>query len=314
MAKIIGKYLKYYNKVFKEFERNNWDLNKALGKKKLGTYLGSKKGFETLKENVKEARSYYREREKIHQDYETIKEKQKATNKVFEKTKEYVKESQKKAKIFNNFNKGLGGGPKEKLPPSTNKNGVTFDKVQRQRIKDLFNNHRKLYKKLVKQLVKEYGFNETDISLLEGEFIQSDKGNSFHLPVDVKGFESMDSLLDSFTNQANVDNLLNIYEKDLKAMEKGELSVKGRIEGQDFKDLFKQLKEDGLLTETEEKMLLDLIKKTKFTTKEAIRNHFGKLANMIESDPLTGVKVRSHYVTISNWIKVFDSANYSVRR
>lgn len=310
MAGINKKYLNYYNKVFKEFERNNWDLNKALGRKKLTTYLGSKKGFEELKENVKDTRKYYKERNKIHKEYEAIQEKQQMKNKEFEKTREQVRESRAKSVIFN---KGFGG-PREKLPPKENDNGITFTKVQRVRIKNLFENHRTLYNKLIKELVNKYGINQTDISLLEGEIIQSDRGNTFNLPVDVKGFESMDSLLNSFTNQANVDNLLNIYEKDLKNMESGELSIKGRIEGQDFKEMFKGLQEDGLITDIEEEMLNKLIEKTKFTTKEAIRNHFGKLTNMIESDPVTGVKVRSYYATLSNWINKFDKANYSVRR
>lgn len=311
MAGINKKYLSYYNKIFKEFELNNWDLKKALGKKKLTTYLGTKKGFEELKENVRDTRAYYKERKKIHKEYEEIQKKQETKSKEFNKTKEYVKESQRKAYVFN---KGLRGGNRGTLPPAENENGITFTKVQRVRIKNLFENHRNLYNKLIKELVNKYGINQTDISLLEGEIIQSDRGNTFNLPVDVKGFDSMDSLLNSFTNQANIDNLLNIYEKDLKNMESGELSIKGRIEGQDFKDLFKGLKEDGLLTDVEEELLNKLIDKTRFTTKEAIRNHFGKLTNMIESDPLTGVKVRSYYATLSNWINKFDKANYSVRR
>lgn len=311
MAGINKKYLNYYNKIFKEFERNNWDLNKVLGRKKLTTYLGSKKGFEELKENVKETRSYYKERNKIHKEYEEIQKKREVKSKEFSKTKDYVKESQRKAFIQNRGFKGGNGG---NLPPKENDNGITFTKVQRVRIKNLFENHRTLYNKLIKELVNKYGINQTDIALLEGEIIQSDRGNTFNLPLDVKGFESMDSLLNSFTNQANVDNLLNIYEKDLKNMESGELSIKGRIEGEDFKDLFKGLEKDGLITDVELEMLNNLIDKTKFTTKEGIRNHFGKLTNMIESDPTTGVKIQNYYLTLSRWINQFDKANYNVRR
>ena len=311
MAGINKKYLNYYNKIFKEFERNNWDLNKVLGRKKLTTYLGSKKGFEELKENVKETRSYYKERNKIHKEYEEIQKKREVKSKEFSKTKDYIKESQRKAFIQNRGFKGENGG---NLPPKENDNGITFTKVQRVRIKNLFENHRTLYNKLIKELVNKYGINQTDIALLEGEIIQSDRGNTFNLPLDVKGFESMDSLLNSFTNQANVDNLLNIYEKDLKNMESGELSIKGRIEGEDFKDLFKGLEKDGLITDVELEMLNNLIDKTKFTTKEAIRNHFGKLTNMIESDPTTGVKIQNYYLTLSRWINQFDKANYNVRR
>lgn len=301
----------YFERVYKEYETTGRDFNKLIGRYKPDTIINSDKAYEVFKNRVIKDRKALKEREKIKKEMEEINRKYQPIYEKRIQEKEEIKRSREQVYLYNNI---LIGQTKVSLPPKENNNGITFTKIQRIRIKNLFENHRNLYNKLIKELINKYGINQTDISLLEGEIIQSDRGNTFNLPIDVKGFESMTSLIDSFTNQANIDNLLNIYEKDLENMKNGRLSIKGRIEGEDFKELFKDLEEDGLISDIELEMLNKLIEKTKFTTKEAIRNHFGKLTNMIESDPLTGVKIQNYYSTISRWINKFDKANYTVRR
>ena len=92
------------------------------------------------------------------------------------------------------------------------------------------------------------------------------------------------------------------------------MTINDRIEGKDFITLFEQLHEDRVISEGELIDLTNMIKHTRFTTKEAIRNHFGKLTNLIESDPKTGVKIKNYYSTLKNWINLFDKADYTVRK
>lgn len=291
---------KYYDRVYQEYQVNNWDFNKLVGRYKPDTIINNPNAYEVFKNRVIKDRKFRREREKIEQEYKEIQEKSK--KKGYEIRQKQYEEIDKK-KIQTAEKKGF-----------INKNNVFLSKKQVKQLKNIYSEHKDLYKVFREKLIKDYGFNSDDIALLEGEILQSNKGNTFQLPINVKGFKSFENLLNSFTLQGNVDNLINIYKKDVKSLESNKMTINDRIEGKDFIELFNELHEDRVISEGELTDLINLIEHTRFTTKEAIRNHFGKLTNLIESDPQTGVKIRNYYATLKNWINLFDKADYTVRK
>lgn len=290
----------YFNRIYKEYQVNGWDFDKLIGRYKPQTVVDNPQAYEVFKNRVYKDRKFRKEREKIEQEYKEIQVRSK--QKGYEiRQKQYEKID--KMKIERAEKKGI-----------INKNNVFLNKKQVKQLKNIYTEHKELYKVFKEKLVKDYGFNTDDIALLEGEILQSNKGNTFQLPINVKGFKSFENLLNSFTLQGNVDNLINIYKKDIKSLENNKMTINDRIEGKDFIELFEQLHEDKVISDGELTDLENMIKHTRFTTKEAIRNHFGKLTNLIESDPKTGVKIRNYYSTIKNWINLFDKADYTVRR
>lgn len=290
----------YFNRIYKEYQVNGWDFDKLIGRYKPQTVVDNPQAYEVFKNRVYKDRKFRKEREKIEQEYKEIQARSK--QKGYEiRQKQYEKID--KMKIERAEKKGI-----------INKNNVFLNKKQVKQLKNIYTEHKELYKVFKEKLVKDYGFNTDDIALLEGEILQSNKGNTFQLPINVKGFKSFENLLNSFTLQGNVDNLINIYKKDIKSLENNKMTINDRIEGKDFIELFEQLHEDKVISDGELTDLENMIKHTRFTTKEAIRNHFGKLTNLIESDPKTGVKIRNYYSTIKNWINLFDKADYTVRR
>ena len=290
----------YFNRIYKEYQVNGWDFDKLIGRYKPQTVVDNPQAYEVFKNRVYKDRKFRKEREKIEQEYKEIQARSK--QKGYEiRQKQYEKID--KMKIERAEKKGI-----------INKNNVFLNKKQVNQLKNIYTEHKELYKVFKEKLVKDYGFNTDDIALLEGEILQSNKGNTFQLPINVKGFKSFENLLNSFTLQGNVDNLINIYKKDIKSLENNKMAINDRIEGKDFIELFEQLHEDKVISDGELTDLENMIKHTRFTTKEAIRNHFGKLTNLIESDPKTGVKIRNYYSTIKNWINLFDKADYTVRR
>lgn len=290
----------YFNRIYKEYQVNGWDFDKLIGRYKPQTVVDNPQAYEVFKNRVYKDRKFRKEREKIEQEYKEIQARSK--QKGYEiRQKQY--EEIDKMKIERAEKKGI-----------INKNNVFLNKKQVKQLKNIYTEHKELYKVFKEKLVEDYGFNTDDIALLEGEILQSNKGNTFQLPINVKGFKSFENLLNSFTLQGNVDNLINIYKKDIKSLENNKMTINDRIEGKDFIELFEQLHEDKVISDGELTDLENMIKHTRFTTKEAIRNHFGKLTNLIESDPKTGVKIRNYYSTIKNWINLFDKADYTVRR
>lgn len=290
----------YFNRIYKEYQVNGWDFDKLIGRYKPQTVVDNPQAYEVFKNRVYKDRKFRKEREKIEQEYKEIQARSK--QKGYEiRQKQYEKID--KMKIERAEKKGI-----------INKNNVFLNKKQVKQLKNIYTEHKELYKVFKEKLVKDYGFNTDDIALLEGEILQSNKGNTFQLPINVKGFKSFENLLNSFTLHGNVDNLINIYKKDIKSLENNKMTINDRIEGKDFIELFEQLHEDKVISDGELTDLENMIKHTRFTTKEAIRNHFGKLTNLIESDPKTGVKIRNYYSTIKNWINLFDKADYTVRR
>ena len=290
----------YFNRIYKEYQVNGWDFDKLIGRYKPQTVVDNPQAYEVFKNRVYKDRKFRKEREKIEQEYKEIQARSK--QKGYEiRQKQYEKID--KMKIERAEKKGI-----------INKNNVFLNKKQVKQLKNIYTEHKELYKVFKEKLVKDYGFNTDDIALLEGEILQSNKGNTFQLPINVKGFKSFENLLNSFTLQGNVDNLINIYKKDIKSLENNKMTINDRIEGKDFIELFEQLHEDKVISDGELTDLENMIKHTRFTTKEATRNHFGKLTNLIESDPKTGVKIRNYYSTIKNWINLFDKADYTVRR
>ena len=283
----------YYNRVYQEYQVNGWDFDKLVGRYKPDTIINNPNAYEVFKNRVIKDRKFRREREKIEQEYKEIQAKSK--QKGYEiRQKQYEKID--KMKIQNAEKKGV-----------INRNNV-------KQLKNIYTEHKELYKVFKEKLVEDYGFNSDDIALLEGEILQSNKGNTFQLPINVKGFKSFENLINSFTLQGNVDNLIKIYKKDIESLENNRMTINDRIEGKDFITLFEQLHEDRVISEGELIDLTNMIKHTRFTTKEAIRNHFGKLTNLIESDPKTGVKIKNYYSTLKNWINLFDKADYTVRK
>lgn len=290
----------YYNRVYQEYQVNGWDFDKLVGRYKPDTIINNPNAYEVFKNRVIKDRKFRREREKIEQEYKEIQAKSK--QKGYEiRQKQY--EEIDKMKIQNAEKKGV-----------INRNNVFLNKKQVKQLKNIYTEHKELYKVFKEKLVEDYGFNSDDIALLEGEILQSNKGNTFQLPINVKGFKSFENLINSFTLQGNVDNLIKIYKKDIESLENNRMTINDRIEGKDFITLFEQLHEDRVISEGELIDLMNMIKHTRFTTKEAIRNHFGKLTNLIESDPKTGVKIKNYYSTLKNWINLFDKADYTVRK
>lgn len=290
----------YYNRVYQEYQVNGWDFDKLVGRYKPDTIINNPNAYEVFKNRVIKDRKFRREREKIEQEYKEIQAKSK--QKGYEiRQKQY--EEIDKMKIQNAEKKGV-----------INRNNVFLNKKQVKQLKNIYTEHKELYKVFKEKLVEDYGFNSDDIALLEGEILQSNKGNTFQLPINVKGFKSFENLINSFTLQGNVDNLIKIYKKDIESLENNRMTINDRIEGKDFITLFEQLHEDRVISEGELIDLTNMIKHTRFTTKEAIRNHFGKLTNLIESDPKTGVKIKNYYSTLKNWINLFDKADYTVRK
>lgn len=290
----------YYNRVYQEYQVNGWDFDKLVGRYKPDTIINNPNAYEVFKNRVIKDRKFRREREKIEQEYKEIQAKSK--QKGYEiRQKQYEKID--KMKIQNAEKKGV-----------INRNNVFLNKKQVKQLKNIYTEHKELYKVFKEKLVEDYGFNSDDIALLEGEILQSNKGNTFQLPINVKGFKSFENLINSFTLQGNVDNLIKIYKKDIESLENNRMTINDRIEGKDFITLFEQLHEDRVISEGELIDLMNMIKHTRFTTKEAIRNHFGKLTNLIESDPKTGVKIKNYYSTLKNWINLFDKADYTVRK
>ncbi|AZF89485.1 hypothetical protein CPD7_17 [Clostridium phage CPD7] len=290
----------YYNRVYQEYQVNGWDFDKLVGRYKPDTIINNPNAYEVFKNRVIKDRKFRREREKIEQEYKEIQTKSK--QKGYEiRQKQYEKID--KMKIQNAEKKGV-----------INRNNVFLNKKQVKQLKNIYTEHKELYKVFKEKLVEDYGFNSDDIALLEGEILQSNKGNTFQLPINVKGFKSFENLINSFTLQGNVDNLIKIYKKDIESLENNRMTINDRIEGKDFITLFEQLHEDRVISEGELIDLMNMIKHTRFTTKEAIRNHFGKLTNLIESDPKTGVKIKNYYSTLKNWINLFDKADYTVRK
>lgn len=290
----------YYNRVYQEYQVNGWDFDKLVGRYKPDTIINNPNAYEVFKNRVIKDRKFRREREKIEQEYKEIQAKSK--QKGYEiRQKQYEKID--KMKIQNAEKKGV-----------INRNNVFLNKKQVKQLKNIYTEHKELYKVFKEKLVEDYGFNSDDIALLEGEILQSNKGNTFQLPINVKGFKSFENLINSFTLQGNVDNLIKIYKKDIESLENNRMTINDRIEGKDFITLFEQLHEDRVISEGELIDLTNMIKHTRFTTKEAIRNHFGKLTNLIDSDPKTGVKIKNYYSTLKNWINLFDKADYTVRK
>lgn len=290
----------YYNRVYQEYQVNGWDFDKLVGRYKPDTIINNPNAYEVFKNRVIKDRKFRREREKIEQEYKEIQAKSK--QKGYEiRQKQY--EEIDKMKIQNAEKKGV-----------INRNNVFLNKKQVKQLKNIYTEHKELYKVFKEKLVEDYGFNSDDIALLEGEILQSNKGNTFQLPINVKGFKSFENLINSFTLQGNVDNLIKIYKKDIESLENNRMTINDRIEGKDFITLFEQLHEDRVISEGELIDLTNMIKHTRFTSKEAIRNHFGKLTNLIESDPKTGVKIKNYYSTLKNWINLFDKADYTVRK
>ena len=283
----------YYNRVYQEYQVNGWDFDKLVGRYKPDTIINNPNAYEVFKNRVIKDRKFRKERAKIEEEYKQIQEKSKKQG--YEIRQKQYEEIDRK-KMINAEKKGF-----------INKNNVFLNKKQVKQLKDL-------YKVFKEKLIEDYGFNQDDLALLEGEILQSNKGNTFQLPINIKGFENFENLLNSFTLQGNVDNLIKIYKKDVKSLEENKMTINDRIEGKDFIELFEQLHEDRVITEGELIDLKNMIAHTRFTTKEAIRNHFGKLTNLIESDPQTGVKIRNYYATLKNWIVLFDKADYTVRR
>ncbi len=290
----------YYNRVYQEYQVNGWDFDKLIGRYKPDTIINSANAYEVFKSRVLKDRRFRKEREKIEEEYKQIQEKSKKQG--YEIRQKQYEEIDRK-KMINAEKKGI-----------INKNNVFLNKKQVKQLKTIYTDHKDLYKIFKNKLIKDYGFNQDDLALLEGEILQSNKGNTFQLPINVKGFESFENLLNSFTLQGNVDNLIKIYKKDVKSLEENKMTINDRIEGKDFTKLFEELHEDRVITEGELTDLINMIEHTRFTTKEAIRNHFGKLTSLIESDPKTGVKIKNYYATIKNWINLFDKADYTVRR
>lgn len=290
----------YYNRVYQEYQVNGWDFDKLVGRYKPDTIINNPNAYEVFKNRVIKDRKFRRERAKIEEEYKQIQEKSK--KKGYEIRQKQYEDIDRK-KMINAEKKGF-----------INKNNVFLDKKQVKQLKNIYMEHKDLYKVFKEKLIEDYGFNKDDLALLEGEILQSNKGNTFQLPINIKGFESFENLLNSFTLQGNVDNLIKIYKKDVKSLEENKMTINDRIEGKDFIELFEQLHEDRVITEGELIDLKNMIAHTRFTTKEAIRNHFGKLTNLIESDPQTGVKIRNYYATLKNWIVLFDKADYTVRR
>lgn len=290
----------YYNRVYQEYQVNGWDFDKLIGRYKPDTIINNANAYEVFKNRVLKDRRFRKEREKIEEEYKQIQEKSKKQG--YEIRQKQYEEIDRK-KMINAEKKGF-----------INKNNVFLNKKQVKQLKTIYTDHKDLYKIFKNKLIKDYGFNEDDLALLEGEILQSNKGNTFQLPINVKGFESFENLLNSFTLQGNVDNLIKIYKKDVKSLEENKMTINDRIEGKDFIKLFEELHEDRVITEGELTDLINMIEHTRFTTKEAIRNHFGKLTSLIESDPKTGVKIKNYYATIKNWINLFDKADYTVRR
>lgn len=290
----------YYNRVYQEYQVNGWDFDKLVGRYKPDTIINNPNAYEVFKNRVIKDRKFRREREKIEQEYKEIQAKSK--QKGYEiRQKQYEKID--KMKIQKAEKKGV-----------INRNNVFLNKKQVKQLKNIYTEHKELYKVFKEKLVEDYGFNSDDIALLEGEILQSNKGNTFQLPINVKGFKSFENLINSFTLQGNVDNLIKIYKKDIESLENNRMTINDRIEGKDFITLFEQLHADRVISEGELIDLTNMIKHTRFTTKEAIRNHFGKLTNLIESDPKTGVKIKNYYSTLKNWINLFDKADYTVRK
>lgn len=290
----------YYNRIYQEYQVNGWNFDKLIGRYKPDTIINSEHAYEVFKNRVFKDRKFRREREKIEAEYKKIQEKSKKQG--YEIRQKQYEEIDRK-KIQKAEKKGF-----------INKNNVFLDKKQVKQLKNIYTEHKDLYKLFKKKLIEDYGFNKDDLALLEGEILQSNKGNTFQLPINVKGFENFENLLNSFTLQGNVDNLIKIYKKDVKSLEENKMTINDRIEGKDFIELFQELNEDRVISDAELTDLVNMINHTRFTTKEAIRNHFGKLTNLIESDPQTGVKIKNYYATIKNWIVLFDKADYTVRR
>lgn len=290
----------YYNRVYQEYQVNGWDFDKLVGRYKPDTIINNPNAYEVFKNRVIKDRKFRKERAKIEEEYKQIQEKSKKQG--YEIRQKQYEEIDRK-KMINAEKKGF-----------INKNNVFLNKKQVKQLKNIYMEHKDLYKVFKEKLIEDYGFNQDDLALLEGEILQSNKGNTFQLPINIKGFENFENLLNSFTLQGNVDNLIKIYKKDVKSLEENKMTINDRIEGKDFIELFEQLHEDRVITEGELIDLKNMIAHTRFTTKEAIRNHFGKLTNLIESDPQTGVKIRNYYATLKNWIVLFDKADYTVRR
>lgn len=291
---------KYVEKVYKEFEKKGLDFNKIVGRYKLETIINKNSAYEVFKERVINERKKYNERKRIHSEYLEIQKKSIQRGKEIREKQQrkyddrLIKKAEKKGVI--------------------NRQGIKLNTNQVKQLKNIFISHRELYDTFKNKLIKDFGFNNDDIALLEGEILQSDRGNTFQLPINVKGFESFKNLIDSFTLQNNVDNLIKIYKKDIESLETSKLTLQDRIEGKDFEELFEDLLRDKVITVAEYEDLKYMIEHTRFTTKEAIRNHFGKLSNMIDSDPKTGVRIVNYHRTLRNWITLFDKANYIVRR
>lgn len=68
----MNKYVKYFNKVQKEFQQKGWDFDKAIGRANPYNIVKNKTTFENFKKRVAKERAYNKEREQIHKEYEKI--------------------------------------------------------------------------------------------------------------------------------------------------------------------------------------------------------------------------------------------------
>ena len=56
---------KYYDRVYQEYQVNNWDFNKLVGRYKPDTIINNPNAYEVFKNRVIKDRKFRREREKI---------------------------------------------------------------------------------------------------------------------------------------------------------------------------------------------------------------------------------------------------------
>lgn len=88
----MNKFARYFNKVQKEFQSKGWDFDKAIGRANPYNIIKNKTTFENFKKRVAKERRYNKEREKIHREYQVIKQRFEAKRQARKKnTREELK-------------------------------------------------------------------------------------------------------------------------------------------------------------------------------------------------------------------------------
>lgn len=68
----MNKFVKYFNKVQAEFQRNGWDFDKAIGRANPYNIVRNKTMYENFKKRVAKERAYNKQREKVVKEAEKI--------------------------------------------------------------------------------------------------------------------------------------------------------------------------------------------------------------------------------------------------